>query len=77
MGTKILSADDARNLIKEATVSCDIEYIMSKIAEQAKLGKSCLLLKNNLPAEVKKQLIELGYKVSNKAANVDTIYWTI
>lgn len=74
MGTKILSAEDARNLMKEAF---DIEDIMSKISEQAKLGKSSLKLSFILPPEVKTQLLELGYKVSNLFANVDTIYWTI
>lgn len=77
MGTKILSADDARNLMKEATMACDINDIMSKISEQAKQGQSSLKLSFILPPEVKNQLLELGYKVSNKATNVDTIYWTI
>ena len=77
MGTKILSVEDARNLMKEAIMVCDIEYIMSNISEQAKLGQSSLKLSFILPPEVKNQLLELGYKVSNKATNVDTIYWTI
>lgn len=77
MGTKILSAEDARSLMKEAIMDCDINDIMSKISEQAKLGQSSLKLSFILPPEVKTQLLELGYKVSNKATNVDTIYWTI
>lgn len=77
METKILSAEDARNLMKEAIMVCDIEYIMSKISEQAKLWQSSLTLSYRLSPEIKNQLLELGYKVSNKLMIVDTIYWTI
>lgn len=77
METRMLSANEARDLMKSSIIACDIANIMNGIEEQARLGKSSLKLNLILPTEVKTQLVELGYKVSNKATNVDTIYWTI
>lgn len=70
----MLSANDARELMLESSLSYEINDIMQMIEEKVKSGSFSLTLDCKVSEDIKYKLIELRYAVSNKYPEDNTIY---